>query len=74
MEKQEIQQEKVFFCKTAFQLVRQHVLLPGAVPLQVQNMALALVKFHVFGDCPRLKFVKIPLQGLTTLMGVNNSF
>ena len=43
-------------------------------PGLLQNLALVFVKFHMVSDCPALLFVKITLQGLTTLMGVNNSF
>lgn len=45
----------------------------GVAPSQVQKPELALIKLAVVGECAALSFVKLSLQDLSTLEGVNSS-
>ncbi|KAK4830289.1 hypothetical protein QYF61_009492 [Mycteria americana] len=64
---------QVLFCQTAFQLVcPQHVLVPGVVPSQVQDFALALVELHGAPASPFLQPVKVPLDGRTALWYISH--
>lgn len=58
------QETQVFFCKAAFQAnVSKHLLVPGAMPPQVQNFTLPFVLLHKVSVDPFLQLLKIPLEG-----------
>ena len=68
------QNPQIPLCTAALQpLNPQTVRTDRAAPCQVWNLALALAEAPMVGDCPALYFVKISLQGLSTLDGVSRS-
>lgn len=59
------QDTQIPFSRVAIQsVIPQTVHIARAVPLQVQNPALALLKLHALGDCPSLLIVQMHCAGL----------
>ena len=58
-------------CFPAFRL--QHVLVPGVVPLQVQDFAVLFVELHEIPLSPVLQPVQIPLDGSTATWCISRS-
>lgn len=69
------QDTQVFFCKATSQLIStQPSLVPGVIPLQVQDFALPIVEPHEVPISPFPQPVKVPVHGSTTLWCISHSF
>lgn len=61
-------------CRTAFQLGdSQHVLVPGTVPLHMQDLGFLLIEHHEILDSPILQTAQVPLDDSTTLQCSSHS-
>ncbi|KAK4810060.1 hypothetical protein QYF61_007224 [Mycteria americana] len=66
------QHSQVLLCWAAFQpLFPRPVVLHGVVVMEVQDLALSLVKPHTIGPRSSIQPVQVPLQSLPTLKQIN---